>query len=241
MSVRSALYGRNSTRSFSSKEVSNDTITALLENALQSPSGGNMQPYKNSDCHWRLKSCHISRLTDEQCSRTKNYCEGSIAEKAKVLWQGNVIPNSDYNLLVRYPKHLLKRKQDTGFGLYGHLGIERNDYAQREKQMTRNYDFFGAPAALFVFVNKKLGAYGTLDAGIFLQSLMLSAHEEGLGTCAQASVAAWSTPVRSRFAIPSGYKLLCGMSLGYPDDGHVNEFRPTRANVQGLILSPKTK
>jgi len=240
MSVRSALYGRNSTRSFSSKEVSNDTITALLENALQSPSGGNMQPYKIAVATGDLKAA-ISQDLQTSNARAQKLLRGSIAEKAKVLWQGNVIPNSDYNLLVRYPKHLLKRKQDTGFGLYGHLGIERNDYAQREKQMAHNYDFFGAPAALFVFVNKKLGAYGTLDAGIFLQSLMLSAHEEGLGTCAQASVAAWSTPVRSRFAIPSGYKLLCGMSLGYPDDGHVNEFRPARANVQGLILSPKTK
>ena len=43
--------------------------------------------------------------------------------------------------------------------------------------------------ALFLFVHKDLKAYAALDAGIFLQTIMLSAHSKGLGTCAQGALA----------------------------------------------------
>lgn len=43
----------------------------------------------------------------------------------------------------------------------------------------------------------------------------------------------WGSPVREEFSdIPEGYKLLCGVSLGYEkQDAKINTFRPEREPV----------
>ena len=51
--------------------------------------------------------------------------------------------------------------------------------------MLRNYEFFGAPAAFFCFVDRQMGTPQWSDLGMFLQTFMLLAREEGLDTCPQ--------------------------------------------------------
>ena len=105
--------------------------------------------------------------------------------------------------------------------------------------MARNFSFFDAPTALFVFCESSLGAYSALDTGIFLQSLALAAEERGLGTCMQAALATWAGPVKARFDIPENYKLICGVSVGYKADHKVNSFAPKRRPLDELLLKPK--
>jgi len=59
-----------------------------------------------------------------------------------------------------------------------------------------------------------------------MQNLMLSAKAQGLGSCPQGFLAFWSKPIRKEFDIPRGYKLLCGISLGYPSAATINDFVP---------------
>ncbi len=105
--------------------------------------------------------------------------------------------------------------------------------------MGKNFSFFGAPTVLFVFCSADLGAYAALDTGAFIQSLSLAAHARGLGTCAQAALATWAGPVKRRFDIPPGYKLICGVSLGYPSDDPVNAYAPTRRTLGELCIQPR--
>jgi nitroreductase len=98
-------------------------------------------------------------------------------------------------------------------------------------------EFFGAPVALFVFARSGMGVYSALDAGLAMQNLMLSAQARGLGTCAQGFLAFWSKPIRQEFAIPKGYKLLCGMSLGYAAPSDMNEFVPPRTAASDITVS----
>jgi nitroreductase len=65
----------------------------------------------------------------------------------------------------------------------------------------------------------------------FLQTIMLSAHSQGLGTCAQGALATWASPVRNHLAIPKDYKLIVGLSLGYPSDNPVNTFNVGRDDL----------
>jgi nitroreductase len=102
--------------------------------------------------------------------------------------------------------------------------------------MRRNFEFFGAPVVLFIFVRQELGAYSVLDAGIFLQSLMLSAQARGLGTCAEGALGTWAGPVREAFEVPPAYKLLCGVALGWSSDHVVNTFNPGRADVAEMLI-----
>lgn len=69
-----------------------------------------------------------------------------------------------------------------------------------------------------------------------MQNLMLGAHARGLGSCAQGAVALWADPIRKEFNIPKGYKLLCGIAIGYPSDDKVNTFQAERISIEEIKL-----
>jgi len=73
-----------------------------------------------------------------------------------------------------------------------------------------------------------------------MQTLMLAAKARGLDTCAQGFLAFWSQPIRDEFKVPDGYKLLCGMSLGYAADSDTNEFVPPVTQVTDIQLDRRT-
>jgi hypothetical protein len=60
-----------------------------------------------------------------------------------------------------------------GEEMYSLLGIKREDKLGRMNQMLKNFDFFGAPAGLFCFVDKQMGLPQWSDLGMFLQTFML--------------------------------------------------------------------
>ena len=98
---------------------------------------------------------------------------------------------------------------------------------------------FGAPVAMFVFVHAGLREFSVLDAGIWLQTLILSAQSHGLATCAQGALAIWGGPLRAEFEVPAHYKLVCGVSIGFASTHAVNGFNPGRRDVQETFLLPK--
>ena len=105
--------------------------------------------------------------------------------------------------------------------------------------MRKNFEFFGAPSAIFVWVHSGLREFSVLDAGIFVQTLLLSAHAHGLGTCAQGALATWAGPVRQAFEVPAPYKLICGVSIGYASGHAVNQYDPGRGLVSELLLKAR--
>ena len=135
-----------------------------------------------------------------------------------------------------YPEDLRRRQVDLAKALYGHLGIDRSNTEGRNELIRRNMQFFGAPVGLFFFVRTGMGVYSALDAGHFMQTLMLAARARGLDTCAQGFLAFWSKPIRDEFDVPRGYKLLCGMSLGYAADSKTNDFAPPATNLSDIEL-----
>jgi hypothetical protein len=156
--------------------------------------------------------------------------------KIRLLLTRTGLPTSDYKVFRPYPKELVPRQQRVGSELYGLLGIKRDDQTARQAQWARNYEFFGAPVELFIFTHSGLGEYSVSDAGLFMQNLMLSAHARGLGSCAQGAVALWADPIRKEFNIPRGYKLLCGIAIGYPSDHIVNSFQAERLDISEIKL-----
>ncbi len=68
------------------------------------------------------------------------------------------------------------------------LGVERSDAAGREKLRLMNFEFYGAPCPVFVFIDESLKEWSTYDAGLFSQTLALAAHSCGVESCLQASV-----------------------------------------------------
>lgn len=238
MQVIDALRQRSSIRAFDGRPVPTDLVERVLAAALEAPSWSNTQPFKVAVATGKMRddlAAELSALYDKGAALLR---ERPLKRAIKALL-GGVAPDRDYKAPDRYPDELLARRRATGFGLYGHLGIARADQAARDAQMRRNFVFFDAPVALFVFTHEALGAYSVLDAGHFLMALMLAAQEQGLGTCAEGALATWKEPIRRRFAVPEGYGLICGVALGYPADAPVNRFRPARAPLAEFLIAPK--
>ncbi len=240
MEFRDVLHQRRSIRAFEPTPVPPALVDEVLADALVSPSWSNTQPYKVAV----VSGAEVEGLRQEFRERFQRLAALQRApfwKKALGALKGGAMPDGDFRPILRYPEDLQPRRVATGLGLYRLLGIGREDRAAREEQMARNFIFFDAPVVMFVFAHKGLGVYSALDAGIFLQSLMLSATDRGLGTCAQGALALWRSPIAQRFEIPAPYQLLCGVSMGYPADAPVNRFRPDRQSLDELRLPPRTQ
>ena len=234
MDVSTALRTRRSTRAFKPDPVPHDLLMACLEDAGWAPSWSNTQPYRVAVASGRLRDT----LSAELCARFDAGLRLLKAPRWRQLigvWRGEK-PRSDFPVPMTYPDDLQEARRAAGLGLYERLGIRRDDRASRDRQMRRNYEFFGAPVALVVFAHAGLGAYAPVDAGVFLQSFLLAAHARGLGTCAQAALAVFADPVRAAFAVPPSYRLLVGCSVGFPADHPVNSYNPGRRPVADLML-----
>jgi nitroreductase len=77
----------------------------------------------------------------------------------------------------------------------------------------------------------KAGSF--MDYGMFLQSVMLSAVEQDLATCPQASIADYPDIIKAELGYSDDNILLCGMALGYEDkDALVNSYRTSRLETE---------
>ena len=163
MKVSEAIKNRHSVRAFLNNPVSTELIKKLLEQSSRSPSGGNLQPWK------------IYVINDDSM---KNFL------KFQSEWSEPETPAYDiYPRELKEPYKSFSKK--VGEQMYGSLGIAREDKEARWAQVLKNYEFFGAPAALFCFVDRQMGPPQWSDLGMFLQTFMLLAQEHGLDTCAQ--------------------------------------------------------
>jgi nitroreductase len=127
------------------------------------------------------------------------------------------------------------RRRECGLQLYNALHIQRQDKERQREQWAANYRAFDAPVALFFFMEAGLQTGSFLDYGMFLQSLMLAAVEQGLATCPQAALAEYPAIVKQALGYPDNSILICGMALGYEDsDAPVNQYRTGRQEVEAF-------
>ena len=237
--VDELIRTRRSVRDFRPDPIPPKLLDAVLAIAGQAPSWGNTHPYRIAVASGALRAELASELTERFDIGMRAQRGGRLA-MLKLLLTRRGLPDGDFTTTFKYPKDLQPARQATGFGLYKLLGIDRKDYAARNTQMRRNFEFFGAPTVIFVFVHGGLHEFAVLDAGIYLQTLMLSAQSHGLATCAQGALATWGGPVRAAFAVPKAYKLICGMAIGYASEHPVNQYNPGRCDPRELLI-PLTK
>jgi nitroreductase len=232
------LASRRSTRDFLSTQVPPEIIEQILKDGLTAPSWSNTRPFKvavaSGDIRDRISTEFLSRW-----SVLSKIMRKGIMNKLRIIYSRYGLPTSNRLIVKPYPAELKPRAERVGREMYEILGVVRGDRTARDQQWAKNYSFFGAPVELFIYVHKSLHIYAASDAGLMMQNLMLSAHAHGLGTCAQGAVAIWDDVVRKEFDVPKGYRLLCGISLGYPSESSINDFKANRLEVEELTLKPR--
>lgn len=232
------IRARRSVRDFLPDAIPQAVLDSVLADANCSPSWSNTQPYRIAIASGEIKN----QLKAELCARFDigmKAQRGGLVGKLRLLATRRGLPDGDFKINFEYPQELQPARRATGHKLYELLGIGRKDHAAREDQMRKNFEFFSAPTVIFLFVHQGLREFSVLDAGIYLQTLMLSAHANGLATCAQGALATWGGPVREKFDVPEHYKLICGVSIGYASQHPVNQFNPGRGDQQALVIPTK--
>lgn len=213
MTIKALLSARHSTRAFLDKPVAQETIKALLDIARLAPSGANTQPWQVAV----LTGTSKQHLADALVSAFEN------GEKST--------PDYAYYPTDWQPPFIDRRRR-CGLQLYQSLNIERGDKAAQKAQWAANYRAFDAPVMLLFFLDKAMQTGSYLDLGLFLQSLMLAATEQGLATCPQAALAEYPEIVKTQLGYPTDSQLVCGLALGYEAvDAPVNQYRTERITI----------
>ena len=211
MKVSDAVLARRSIRAFTSEPINNKVIKDLLALAARSPSGGNLQP-------WKI------------------YVVNKQSMKKFIEFQDNWNQPETPGYAI-YPSGLTEpyrtSRYQLGEAMYELLGIPREDKDARLQQVLRNFEFFGAPAALFCFVDKQMGPPQWSDLGMFLQTFMLLAQEAGIDTCAQEAWAMKNDSVSEFVGSDKNDILFCGLALGYKDeDAVINQLSSERRPIE---------
>ena len=133
-----------------------------------------------------------------------------------------------------YPKTLPERhgkyRFEVGEDLYAALGIPRDNKRARMEWFAANFQFFGAPVALFCSVAKTMGPPQWSDLGMYLQSVMLLLREEGLDSCPQECWAIYPQTIRKFLDIPEERMLFTGMAIGFKNEADpANKLHARRA------------
>lgn len=211
MKVSEAVAARRSCRAFLEGGVDAEAVRDVLVKASRAASGGNVQP-------WRVYLLHGGRMAE---------FKAGMADKTSV----------DAPEYPVYPQPLKEpyrsQRFAVGEAMYDRLGIPREDKMARLAWFANNYQFFGAPVAAFVAVDRDMGAAQWTDLGGYMATVTLLLEEAGLASCSQEC---WSVQHRfvSEFVgMPAEEMLFAGIAIGRADTAHpVNGFMTDRVEPE---------
>lgn len=203
-------------RGFTDRPAPPEVFRRVLSAAAWAPSGSNLQPW------------HAYVVTDAPLADLKKRVAERMA--ADDPWD-----EPEYEM---YPPELASpyRERRSAFAeqRYGALGISRADIEGRRRAAAGNWACFGAPAALFCYIDRGMGRPQWSDVGMFLQTVMLLLRAEGLHSCTQMAWAKYHRTVAEVLSPPDELNLFCGMSIGF-EDVAVRHPRTGRAPLEETV------
>jgi nitroreductase len=217
LSFSAVVRARHSVRDFLQTPVSDDVIQSVLEEAQQSPSNCNTQP-------WEV---HI--VSGEK----RDALSAALVSAAD---------NGQYSLDYSFDQSVLygdygERSKQQGAVYYQALGIKREDFDERKSIIARNLTFFGAPHVALLFVPPFGDSVrSAADVGMYGQTFLLSLVAHGLGGVPQTMLGMFADTVRDVLDIKTQAKLLFGISFGYPNmENPANRFRMNRVSIKECV------
>jgi len=214
MNVTEAVTTRRSIRAFLDKPVDLATLTRVMDKARWAASGCNYQP-------WEASIVTGQALKDLQ---------------AKIIANG---PGAaEYDWAAPGQEEAYKKRLDgVSAGMFGAMGIARDDGAGRMAAMAKNTTSFGAPAVMFVYFPRLMKEPQWSDVGMWLATVGLLLREEGLDSCWQEFMALYANTIRDFLGLDhERYMFFCGMAIGYRDpDAPVNNFERERVPLESQV------
>ncbi|MBO0849514.1 MAG: nitroreductase [Pseudonocardia sp.] len=199
MDVYTAVRSRRAVRAFSAEPIPPDVLERVVSAAARAPSTANLQPW------------NIYLVTGPALDELKKRTGERVAA-------GDPGDEPEYQM---YPPDLpwpyQQRRVAAAEQRYRALGIHRSDASARALHVAENWNCYGAPAALFCYIDRLMGRPQWADLGMYLQTVMLLLRAEGLHSCTQMAWSVYHRTVAEAVSPAEGTILFCGMSIGFED------------------------
>ena len=209
MDLLEGMETRRSIRAFKPDAVPANILEKILHAAGKSPSYMNTQPWE------------VAVVSGSKANDLRRILYNLAASDSPV--------KPDIPSPVTWPASHEKRVREHGTRRLAILGVERDDEDKRRDLRLQNFNFYGAPCAIFILVDASLSTWSIFDAGMYAQSIALAAHSFGIGACLQASVTGYPDHIRKFLDIPDTKRLILGIAAGYPDiNAKINTYRSAR-------------
>jgi nitroreductase len=204
METQAAIRNRQSVRAYLPTPVPQEIIAELLKVSRWAPSGTNRQ-------NWR-----VTVATGAPLQRLADRMEARVRETKPQLFSGENAPPE-----VKAKLDSLRAKMRRA--------AEQREQSLWEFIVVGSYRFFDAPAV--VIVSHRGG--NASNVPIYVTTLLLAAHDRGLGTCWLGYPLGASDLIREELDIPEEEKIRAVVALGYPDlESPANGFRSSRDEVE---------
>jgi nitroreductase len=199
MDVYEAVEHRRAVRAFTDEPVPREALERVIAAATRAPSGGNIQPWKS----YVLTGASLDEL------------KRRVAQRLAAGDRGDPREFEMYPPVLRSPYR--ERRAAAAAQRFRARGIARDDREGRDRAVAGNWACFGAPAALFCYIDRDMGSPQWADLGMFLQTVMLLLRAEDLDSCPQLAWSVYRTSVAEVVHPPGELMLFCGMSIGHAD------------------------
>lgn len=209
MDLIKGIETRRSIRAFTNTPVPEETLRKIIKTASNSPSYTNTQPWEVAVVCGKKKE-DLSKIIRDLAVR-----------KAEV--------GPDFPMPKAWPAEHVARTKEHGTRRLAALGVDRDDEVGRENLRLMNFEFYGGPCAIFLFMDGMLGEWSVFDMGLFAQNLTLAALAFGVESCLQASVTIYAREIKKFLEVSENMKLMICISLGYPDnEAKLNTYRAVK-------------
>jgi len=215
MELYEAIYGRRSIRAYLSDPVPKPVIEKILDAAIRAPSNSNVQPWEFIVLGGRSKQ-DLDAFLD---GLLKNATRGEPDE---------LMRDEGYSLLPEF-------RRRTSTLLAGLVAEVRAAGGDLGKLSRGSFNFFGAPNAVIVDLDRGHGFGAVMSVAAAIQNLLLAAHAEGLGACWEAMPLIYGNRLREFLGLPERKRLVACIALGYPADSPLNRFKSSREPLQTFV------
>ena len=210
MNFHELVRKRIGKRSFSDKQISEQDIRAIVEDAQRSPSWANAQ------------ATHVYIATGETLKKIK-------AEHFERVGKGEK-GNSELPTVSRnnWGEKSVKSQDQLMADWKEFLG-DLKPFITSQKVL------YNASAMVYLTVPKTAPQWALIDLGAFAQTLMLAACDKGIGSTPAHEIIKYPDEVRKNINIPDDEILAMGIALGYPTDEKINDFVSNRIPVDEVL------
>ena len=212
MDVLQAIQERRSTRAYLEKPVDRETLEKLISLGSQAPSAINIQP-------WELVV-----VSGEERKRLSRVLVKRMKERNISCGPGSKRP---------LPEHFVERQRGLLQDMLPQLPQETSfqDFINEG-----SCNFYGAPTAIIIVIDKIFSSARLTDTGIILGYLVLAAHAMGLATCPIGLITAFDEDIREQLNLSEDKEVVIGLAVGYRDPSSgVNKVRTERAPLNDFV------